>query len=696
MISAKDKLQKVVDSLLSGSLVPFIGAGISYCTDEDIDGEQCEIHLANPMATAICGAISRFTKDGLATPSIREFCTGCSRSGVATETSVYSGDKPATSTTLSFGSAKHTFPQCCEMLSELAGRMGYDEGRVSQELCETLRIDKFTHVAPARAHRYIAFLACEGLVHEVITTNYDCCLEHAFEDALGPSARSNPAQVAADLASYRECAGRDLVLIDPKSGARRIALKVYKINGCARRYAEACESEVSNHRESVAKSILLTERQLQDWRTRAWARDLFRDRLRARNLLFCGFTADEPQIRHTASLVTEEFSLIDGSLIGYFAKGDGSVDTPLNESNYLMFVGYKGKTPSFSQWQVMSAFTSACARNGQSRTTEGTEGFDRDLSSDLFFGPRDAADGFAFAACEDENCLEADGYFEELHSRVTRHLLSLALMGNSSEIARELTPMIRGAPGIITRVQVSIEDSNQSSPLGALFGWDEGTASTMLSRCLGALRGGQDSRGQYHSIADNGSLAAKMVLVLECLRSKQCIIIDNAIGAPGEPVKIEETDKAEVGDALLVQVGETLVVRNQSIGLDVIELLANWRNASSRWTSRLRQQDEDEGFSGRENGTASPNTCESGVERGFGAVRCVIVLEPRGGRPMNRTFRANSGQRCTQISLAELLSLHGSQIESLECLRNLLLMVARNPTNFIRRVECASRLMKRV
>ncbi|MCL6612315.1 MAG: SIR2 family protein [Peptococcaceae bacterium] len=40
---------------------------------------------------------------------------------------------------------------------------------------------------------------------------------------------------------------------------------------------------------------------------RSWARDLFRDRLRSRTFLFSGFGSDEPQVRHTALQVVEEF-----------------------------------------------------------------------------------------------------------------------------------------------------------------------------------------------------------------------------------------------------------------------------------------------------------------------------------------------------------------------------------------------------
>jgi hypothetical protein len=55
------------------------------------------------------------------------------------------------------------------------------------------------------------------------------------------------------------------------------------------------------------EKILLTERQLQEWGDRHWARDLFRDCLRSRTLIFSGFGSDEPQVRHTVLQIEEEF-----------------------------------------------------------------------------------------------------------------------------------------------------------------------------------------------------------------------------------------------------------------------------------------------------------------------------------------------------------------------------------------------------
>ncbi len=64
------------------------------------------------------------------------------------------------------------------------------------------------------------------------------------------------------------------------------------LNGCAKK-----------------SNIILTERQLQNWRENKWARDLFRVRCRTRSILFSGFGSQEPQIRHTVLQVKEAVAL---------------------------------------------------------------------------------------------------------------------------------------------------------------------------------------------------------------------------------------------------------------------------------------------------------------------------------------------------------------------------------------------------
>lgn len=164
-----------------------------------------------------------------------------------------------------------------------------------------LRIEQYAKLLPTPAHYYIALLVAESLVNETITTNYDCCLERAVNHVRGDegngqpnSCLTQPVVSIKNLQNYRKYAARRL-----SPTKRSVTLRVYKINGCAgtlsRNSAHACH-------------ILLTERQLQHMDDRAWARDLLRDRARAKALVFSGFGSDEPQVKFTLQRLQEEFS----------------------------------------------------------------------------------------------------------------------------------------------------------------------------------------------------------------------------------------------------------------------------------------------------------------------------------------------------------------------------------------------------
>ncbi|CAN95840.1 hypothetical protein predicted by Glimmer/Critica [Sorangium cellulosum So ce56] len=178
-------------------------------------------------------------------------------------------------------------------------------------LCDVLRIQDFTQLAPLPAHRFLAYLVREGLVTEIITTNYDTCIEQAFRESFGPTddaksaARAEQAlAVVFNLAQYRLHAGRARTVHgDP-------VLHLYKINGDAADYKAALDEHQRHpdpaRLERRAARIILTERQLQTFRDELWARDLYADRARSRSLLFSGFGSDDPQVRHHAMALMEE------------------------------------------------------------------------------------------------------------------------------------------------------------------------------------------------------------------------------------------------------------------------------------------------------------------------------------------------------------------------------------------------------
>src|SRR5262249_7730477 len=149
-------------------------------------------------------------------------------------------------------------------------------------LCEILGIASWAEIPPTRAHRYISLLACEGLITEVITTNYDCGVEKAYRDARGRAAHE-----------WRAHAMRHHMRQPPwKNGEKQ--LRLYKINGCARRLESAKREE----KTQSAEEILLTDRQLQQFGARRWASIVFEGVLRSHQLALSGFGSEEPQIWH--------------------------------------------------------------------------------------------------------------------------------------------------------------------------------------------------------------------------------------------------------------------------------------------------------------------------------------------------------------------------------------------------------------
>lgn len=164
-----------------------------------------------------------------------------------------------------------------------------------------LDIRLFLSIQPTPAHRALAWLVRENLFSEVVTTNYDCALETAFQESFGepPSTFSLITyRSICDHVGYRKNAATSHRLHD---NVPTPVLRVYKINGCARHYHPL-------RKLADPGFLVITDRHLQDFGTRQWAHDLFRDRLRCRRIVFSGFGAEEPQVRFTALRVIEEFA----------------------------------------------------------------------------------------------------------------------------------------------------------------------------------------------------------------------------------------------------------------------------------------------------------------------------------------------------------------------------------------------------
>lgn len=300
--------------------------------------------------------------------ALKKECQGCENRGTCVVTEIECGleNQP------SFGKVcelwewsckqdgEHGLPRRCELVSKI------------------LKIPEFAKVEPADAHYYIAFLAREGFIEEIITTNYDTCIEKAYLRTFGLEGTApeegSPALVIDNLAEYRAKGGRKFT---GEQGKQR-CLKIYKINGCASRLCN--KNPEDGDCDWYCKNILLTEKDLQDWRNRDWARDLFRDRLRSRTILFSGFGSDEPQVRHTALQVCEEFASETGRELN---TGEEIPHAIWEKPNAPFMAAYENSL-SFSQTQILHAYAQS------SRTLVGPEELKENafLGSDIkFFSP---------------------------------------------------------------------------------------------------------------------------------------------------------------------------------------------------------------------------------------------------------------------------------------------------------------------
>ncbi len=341
-------LDAILTRLLDGALVPFLGAGTSNeCKAPSGDGSPpartcesghrvgCEPERPDPSEfSPRTGSLKRSLANWLwarckSSPDTAKRAARllhvpnlhCSTEGDFVEK--LSDDKK-----LSHGNASlDRLAEVCTWLSD------------PQSVCRVLRIERFTTLVPRPAHRYLAYLCREGVIDEIVTTNWDTCIEQALARSFGPrlAARldqlddgdGGPCRVIRQIDEYRRwgaCRRRG-------RGRRRPVLRLYKINGCAAAY----------ERDAVAEAdrIALTDRQLQGFRDNHWAADLFRDRARSRTLLFSGFGSAEPQIRHAVLALASEFQ---------------AFPTEARRESHAPFVHVYEESPTFHQYQLLRSY----------------------------------------------------------------------------------------------------------------------------------------------------------------------------------------------------------------------------------------------------------------------------------------------------------------------------------------------------
>lgn len=455
----QEKINHISEIIIDRRAVPFLGAGVSLCAVHEDSNQSSGSHLQNTVC--MCKRVCRNITKQLDHPSSKSIpLTMLER--------LYKGAKRNTENGLGLSEA-------CEVA--FTHEANDKAGRHSKKLIsDVLRIEEFSRLLPTPAHRYIAFLAREGLVGEVFTTNYDCCMERAYRESFLDETKEAVNQVH-DGHTYRCRVGRRPSFRSNNGNLEYLRLMVYKLNGCAAALRDG---------DSDCKTILLTERQLQDWRERQWAHDIFRDRLRSRSLIFSGFGSPEPQIRHTVVQILEEMNPSNSK------ESDGEdVRAP-----YVVCYDSK-KEPSFHQWQIADAFCQSDSNvNGYS-------------TSDLLI------------TSPDNQCLSADKFWGIIYHQVALSLLQ-RLIDPRTEVADRLKILLNGNEMILEEIAAKLKHCSsggdgQDEKAPYILQWQNDHETTLLARWLYLLDGADhpplEKKGLYLAIQDHRVLVADLLLL---------------------------------------------------------------------------------------------------------------------------------------------------------------------------------------
>lgn len=263
-----------------GSLVPFLGAGVSLTAR--LPGDNSFQPSVEWISRQVWNGLDHSKLDG---------------SGLVD--AVVSG--------------LHPEPFQATKLDQLAEVAAWNDGRAA--VVESVGMGVFTELVPTTAHRTIARMAREGWVSEVITTNYDTCLEKAYQGTFRHQRRSAegercPAVITTD-GEYRRLGRPDH--LDGRGADGPPVLRLYKINGCAQAWVNAAKAwrsdptscELRSQLSACCDRILLSDPQLAALDS-PWKLDLLRDRMRSRRLVYSGFGGQEGQIRYTHLAVDGE------------------------------------------------------------------------------------------------------------------------------------------------------------------------------------------------------------------------------------------------------------------------------------------------------------------------------------------------------------------------------------------------------
>lgn len=350
LLSLEKRLNRLVQRILDGLCVPFLGAGISVSSPASADAPTINaVKIAANLAQRLFQRLPPASATAYSLQKLREFGRGCAKLDDAGQPIPDENDQWKRPLTPSLGE-----------VAELCWSVLTPSGT-----CEVLRLERWSERKPTAAHHYLAMLVREGLITEVLETNYDEFVEQAVRETFGEGAEVNDgcAPVISDLESYRRhiASARDI-------RRQQALVKVVKLNGCAAAYrremlcvnGRSDEVEKTARREAAARRIVLTEEQLQSWGDKHWARELLNDRVRSRTLLFVGFGNADPIVRHHSVQVIREFQAHAAFAHQYQVEPENAEQgLAWYAHNNAPFVAAYEKNLSFYQYQVLRAFRDA-------------------------------------------------------------------------------------------------------------------------------------------------------------------------------------------------------------------------------------------------------------------------------------------------------------------------------------------------
>ncbi len=167
-------------------------------------------------------------------------------------------------------------------------------------------------------HFALAWMAHEGLLPVVVTTNYDLLLEGAFrlagmEPQMAEENLKNPLEAVPRADSDLRW-NRRLQRFTPIADATEFfsygdgyeSAMLLKIHGCVYRYRY--ESRTAAGWRNVLPTMVFTFREIQNWREDSWSRDFLRTLMRTRTIAFAGYSTADPVIHDTFRSVYEEMA----------------------------------------------------------------------------------------------------------------------------------------------------------------------------------------------------------------------------------------------------------------------------------------------------------------------------------------------------------------------------------------------------